>query len=224
MSETAAEVAPDVFDLLPAIFRDCVDPEAKRYDLATPFPAEGFAYATDGRIAVRMPLASLAPEAAALVVVGEKGRRPKVQDLWATRPAEAFEAEPVAIPEPLPAPGPCGECGGKGEVEARDCEECDGSGEVTCDYDCEHDCPDCDGSGETEGGTCPECHGDGLSRDFMGIAVEGVGLNLAYLRPLMSAGASIFLPRNRADKNHHVRFVVGDAEGMLTPCTLPDED
>jgi hypothetical protein len=120
VSETTSEATVDLFAGLPAIFKECADPESVRYALDRPCVQDGWVYCTDGRIAVRMPWeGEERPEWAA-----RNGRFPKgLAD-------SVFIAGHEDSETPIP-PGmhmdqvPCDWC----EPKYRDwCESCDGTG------------------------------------------------------------------------------------------------
>ena len=121
--------------------------------LNKPFRMGAFVYASDGKIAVRVPAESM----------------PDVQENPDAPNAASLEFDGGADFIPLPAcassPVPCIECGGTG-IQTK-CRKCAGTGEITCVCgDCGHEheteCPSCEGSGTTDGtpdGRCAVCGG-----------------------------------------------------------------
>jgi len=101
---------------LPAVFNECCDKHSERFALDTAWIDDGYAYATDGRIAVRMSANLLSPELqAALTAQDPKGRRrPKGSDVFSNQ-ADAFNPEPAAVALPIGVfaliKDECQECG-----------------------------------------------------------------------------------------------------------------
>ena len=127
-----------------------------RYELTQPFTAGEFTYATDGRIAVRVP------------AIPGADATPKKTDLTKAFAHDATLRKPIELPrgwQDFPElKGPCNSCKGTGKYpEMIECDTCDGSGEVTCsECDNDHDCKDCNGKGEVRGNVnavCENCHG-----------------------------------------------------------------
>ena len=104
---------------LPPVFAACCGPNTARFDLSGPWVTYGFAYATDGRIIVRMPVdAALAAEITAA--------RPKSARAPSNGP-KVFAGRWVdtALPPPVYDPGhECRGCHGRERVA---CERCLGS-------------------------------------------------------------------------------------------------
>ena len=127
----------------------------------------GYAYATDGRIAVRCK----AEGQLDTVLNPEDGIAP-------TKLAEVFRPVPDDAP-PWPDSAPitgridCPDC----EKNTKPCTTCDGTGSWQCDT-CgdENDCRDCHGRGRK--GHCPTCQNSGL---VDGLAFQKIGVNtIAY--------------------------------------------
>jgi hypothetical protein len=123
-----------------------------------PFVADGWLYACDGRIAIRLP-APGEPDSVADndrkfpgKTMTEIFNRLSAIDAWAPWPAAAY-VERVAQ---------CDSCEGWGRVEREECSSCHGSGEVECTR-CYHtaECDDCLGKGVRGGKRCTECAGQG---------------------------------------------------------------
>jgi hypothetical protein len=219
---TTDRIAPDVhapvFDLLPPIFRDCVNPEALRYSLGLPFVRGDWVYATDGRILVRV---RSTPEVAALLPLGDR-RVPEVEFYFDAAPAYAPEPVTFAVDEPEK----CGECDGKGRLPARRCNECGGSGETICSC-CGQDrnCPDCDGKGRIHAGPCHDCKGTGYDFDETSYShavtfANGTKLGQRYAWLLNQHKAEVFLPVRPKTSVviDPVRFTaLGDVVGFVMP-------
>lgn len=135
---------PDPFSRLPAIFRECIDPEpGLRFDLTTPWRDGFYVYATDGRIVARMAVSALDPEYLAEIPVRDPaikpsrpGRRPDAASIFDDK-----EGTTEALPTPLPGPW-------IGEVPAgRECPNCRATGRCVCECcDVRHECGRCGGS------------------------------------------------------------------------------
>ena len=103
-----------------------------RHELQTPWHFHGYTYATDGRVAVRIPTEE--PDSPLkLIMPGQEKVKDRlshsIESLFnSMRYRQQDEVFPPAIPE-APAK-PCPSC--KGNGYSRRCEECHGSGEVIC--------------------------------------------------------------------------------------------
>lgn len=99
-----------------------------RMGIMTPFAFNGWKYATDGRVCVRVKTDE--PDDS-----GEPHKRPDASKLFAGFNVEGLQ--PFDIPPP------------KGLATNR-CRYCNGNGVRTCDLGHDHDCDECDGTGEVE--------------------------------------------------------------------------
>ena len=171
-------------------------------DLTTPFYTDNFIYATDGRLAVRIP-----NDETYLGIMPENGNR-KVADM-AFKLDEFFAAdyskqESHTLSDfdfDLEAE-PCKHCEGEGKLYA--CDECDGDGIIahSTDYnDYEHECDSCDGKGyftksewehafprnieyaSTE--PCEDCGGTGTNGANPDIFIDGVKFQGKLLKKFM---------------------------------------
>lgn len=146
-------------------------------NLDHPFLWNGFIYASNGHIAVRVP------------------DDPTIQcgdeSIFAQRLEELFEQTFASCAEEgfkdfsiiLPPLGKCGACGGKGKLAP--CPECDGEGSFrhgSHTYECE----ECDGTGRVEGDivACETCDGTGDGYDEP-VIYESTGFNHRYLEWLL---------------------------------------
>lgn len=221
---TEATIAPDVqgpaFDRLPAIFRDCVDPEHRRYSVGLPFVRGEWVYATDGCIVVRT---RATPEVVALLPPGDR-RVPEAEAIFDN--ATEYAPEPVEFAVEQPAK--CGTCDGKRRLPERECDECDGEGEMTCLH-CgyAHACPDCGGKGVLPAGRCRDCSGTGfdVDDDASGHAravafANGTTLGQRYAWLLERHNAQVFLPvrPQTLRVSDPVKFTApGDVVGFVMP-------
>lgn len=161
-------------DLLPFCSTDEL-----RENLLKPFSVGEFTYATDGRIAVRVPR---------LPDVGEIEKPVGVERLF--REGYKPTAPAHEIPELTFRDLECKMCEGNGKI--RKCYDCDGEGERECDMGHTHKCDTCDGDGgfasdSEKGEPCFKCGGTGKIPDAIGVGI-GVGtfsnLLLAKIRGL----------------------------------------
>jgi len=165
--------------------------------LGKPWTKDGFTYAGDGFILLRVPAIPEDPG----------GRGTAVDKLYAQAgpiPEDGWLDLP-AIPEP-PA---CSKCKGDPAVN-RECPECDGYGEVDLsnaysEYTC--DCKTCGGSGEIEG--CSKCHGTGVEAEAEPLQVGSRRFKLAILRMVATLPKAQIAPTDNSI--NWVRFEGGDA-------------
>jgi len=153
-------------------------PDNTRPTIQTPWTADGFTYATDGLICIRVPAL---PE-----VTRSDG--PNAPKMFARMdPLSEENAVPLAsitIPDPIP----CVTCDG-GRIKEFPCDECDGSGTVI--YHARRrrslgewpiDCPACEGSPTSR---CPDCDGEGISDEEQRVPIGEVDFQAALLRRLL---------------------------------------
>lgn len=141
-----------------------------------PWTRDGFTYATNGHILIRVP---------ALPDVPDNPGAPGISKTFAMF---NISEESFDIPV-LPAPqySVCEECEGKGKGFT--CPECDGRGVVlweTNRHEYEADCLECDGDGIVNG-NCPGCGGTGKRIERFGFKINGVSFDrdcLALLKNL----------------------------------------
>lgn len=223
-------------ELIPAIMRECLaEPgEFSRHDMTEPFVIEGFVYATDARIACRVPIDHFrGGEVDAgpligrmadvqwkgkLVPAGEPAGRlvPDAREVFG--PIDAFAESPLALPETYFPFAPCDRCHGDG-YWMRTCGLCHGM-----KTHLGSDCPACHGHGRI-GRACPKCEGEGrldLGAKDDPIAVGPTWLARQYLWLLREHGADVYPMKDDAH-NQPLRWVAGPIEGRLMPCLRPDE-
>jgi hypothetical protein len=204
--------AKTIFDLLPPIFRDAVDPEVDaRFWLGDPRVVGEYIYATDGRICVRT---EATPGRVAVAPPLPEGRKfVKPESLAAVfGDGSAWDAEPTPLP-PLDGFERCGVCSGTGRLPERKCRG--------CDRDWNDEEQGCGGRGTIPAGECDHCHGTTL-KDPLARHVtlrEDVWLSLLYASVLARHGATVYLPAgpNTPERTTLVRFTVEGAEGRLMP-------
>jgi len=108
----------------------CADPDGVRA-IAAPWSRDGFTWATDGHMLIRVPLQ---PE------VGDNERCPQVMGNWLGAILDKEPATWFDIPEfPAPTDDECAECEGRGMVTPRtrwneydeeECKSCGGDGRI----------------------------------------------------------------------------------------------
>lgn len=201
-----------IFDLLPPIFRDAVDPDPDRkFWLCHPRIVGDHVYATDARICVRAPATSEHDAAMPALPEGKKFVKPESL-LAVFGDDSAWHAEPTSLP-PLDGFERCAACAGTGRLLERKCGGCDDG------WDDEP--RGCNGRGIIPAGECDHCHGTTL-KDPLARHVtlrDDVWLSLLYASVLVRHGATVYLPveANTPERTTPVRFTVAGAEGRLMP-------
>lgn len=161
----------------------CAHPKNRQH-LAAPASINGFTYATNGQVVVRVP-GNIAP--------GPGPAFPDLEGIYRDRGIDGLayqEFSPVVVPPP--ARVRCSHCSGHRHIV--DCTVCEASGIHTCadrDCRCDHDCGQCNGLGvvpvaSTDEGAylCDRCNGTGAKLDDR---VVDLGGNLAInLLPLQA--------------------------------------
>lgn len=179
-----------------------------RKSLYAPFRFDGFIYATDRSIAIRMPDDGSK-------VVGIDPKIKKIKSFF----TDIHSAKFIEIP-PLPERETCIQCGGIGKVNFAllHCDECDGEGTFehgSHDYECK----ECNGSGEvktrTNGNTntCDKCNGDGKTL-IQPIKIGDTHVNLKYLELIAGLPNCVSAP---AGPNNKVFFRFDGGEGIVMP-------
>lgn len=148
--------------------REFCDPDFLTY--LEPWTADGYTYATDGRILVRLDdaLEGVNPEA-----IGLDLNRPALFGAVNPNPPGGW----IPWADVKPAMGDmrdtCPACRGH-KVEVVDCPDCDGDGNCECRCGHEHRCRTCNGDGvqpKDDGEKCIACDGQGRLQVY---AVAGV--------------------------------------------------
>lgn len=129
----------------------CEKEGSSRLDMSTPFVLNGWRYATDARVAIRIPCGEPNTEA-------KEKRFPPIEQLFANFPEDGFEPWPEV--DVFNAMGDCPECD-CGLVNSVECRKCLGRGFTVCN-ECgtEDDCKPCKGEGYV-GDDCGNCNGKG---------------------------------------------------------------
>jgi hypothetical protein len=186
-----------------------------RPTLHHPFNKQGFTYATDARIMVKVPLIE-----GTLDVPGS----PSMEVLDANIPKE--EGIPVEYPPAWESFEPdiavCSTCKGTGAI--RECRACEGSGETTCPH-CDHEatCDECRGRGHwsveplsPQSELCEHCEGKGKIENTLAVSLNR-GLMFVDFRLLQKVHT---LPNVKAficqsPKVNLVHFTFKGGEGVV---------
>ncbi len=190
------------------IFEECCAKEIdQRRATHLPFYRDGYLYATDGRVCVRMRQDG-----------EDTSGSPNTSTIGWPDDEHKYGREAVALPQvSIPERVICPECKGK---KVATCSECNGAGELECP-ECEHVglCRDCAGTGKTE---CDECDAHGKARQTSVETIKlasGYGLADHYVALLNKHGAEAYLPV-KLGRNPTYFTVAGGIEGLLMPRTL----
>lgn len=175
------------------------DPERS---LGKPWTKDGFTYASNGFILLRVPALQEDPSGLGVALDGvykQAGAMPETG--W------------VGLSD-LPMAPVCPKCNGKAEADS-ECPECGGDGDVEFhnghhSYTC--DCKTCDGSGEIEG--CTECHGSGVAKE------DPIRVGSRKFDPGMLRLASTLPGAQAAPTSASVNWFKFDGgDGLLMPLT-----
>lgn len=165
----------------------CATENEEREHLRHPMRHDGYLYATNGHIAVRVA-DDRAVDAA------------PVPELMLEKMLPAFAAIPgslgVPIPE-LPEPEACIRCGGTGHLHRRECPECRGDGTFRHGRH-DYECAECDGDGYLRFGApageiCPRCDGRG-EEPYNATLVGDALIDPRYLRLLQTLPQPVLYP------------------------------
>lgn len=174
----------------------CAKEKEATRDLSNPIVFDGFLYASNGEIIVRIP-------GCGKNSLNDYG--PKFESIFERNPRENFKP----LVKKLPAARKCIECEGAGEIDQ--CLECNGSGSFmrgTHSYCCQN----CN-NGEIKKFICNGCNGSGEDTVFS-VKIEGVALQLTYLRMIID------LPNIQiafGTKESAARFAFDGGQGLLMP-------
>lgn len=153
------------------ILKNFVYWQSTRYDINKVWIKNGWKYATDGRICVRIPTAD---------INDSEGKYPDGDELF---DSNKFLLCDVPLITPI-ASGKCSVCNGRGKLH-KACPNCCGDGVFECPT-CHAEtlkCETCCGSGRSnEIIMCNDCDGTGI--DFGHFAVKDINFNGKYIHKL----------------------------------------
>lgn len=174
------------------------DPDtSSRYALDQPWVVDGWRYATDGRIMVRIPATG---EPDSPKPPDEKKRPKDVASIVESLTGDNWQ--------PWPAIKPCRICDGKGK-HLEDCENCEGTGTCkSCNCGHKHQCGDCKGERQSLV-RCDECFKSGSLDDRFGEAE----LSHHYAHLIACLPSVSYLPTTNTEDG--VRFRFDGGEGVV---------
>lgn len=168
------------------------DPESSRYSIQKPWVKNGYTYATDGRVLVRVDTAD---EPDTVAEPGSGLRFPKADDILP--PLAASESDWL----PWPKVEPCETCMASNKIP---CIECDGHGECNlCRCKTPHECGNCDGTGSIDCETCTDI--GGFSHRFGKAEIA-----LKYAFAISALPDVKYLPQEKPDGVVRFRFDGGE--------------
>lgn len=167
-----------------------------------PFVIDGFTYATNRHIVVRVPGGEARPDQSL-----PDRTVAAVRKLFATEHTD-FQS----LPE-IPEPETCPDCEGTGRIEEGECPDCGGLGEFTHGNH-DYECKECDGTGEVHSVDCSnrDCN-DGVL--FQPMQIGAAKFQVCYLFLISKLpNARISVPNDR----DAAAFTFDGGEGRLMPC------
>lgn len=120
------------------------DPDSSRFALQQPWRADGFIYASDGKVAIRIP-----DDGRGLIEA--EGRKPRISEIFEPYFSQVEEWQSLPDDVDCCLVDSCIE-----GVQTQECSKCSGYGTRECDMGHEHQCGKCDGSGKQKE-DCEEC-------------------------------------------------------------------
>jgi hypothetical protein len=180
-----------------------------RKHLFSPFRLNGFIYATDGEIAIRIP------DDGSEVADCESGLE-KIEHFFQMPENILFQQIPL-----LNITLKCAECSGTGFVNYVhvDCDECDGEG-VFKHGAHDYDCKECNGSGEYRSVTlgskneCNQCDGSG-NQPIQAVAIGNTFLNHKYLVKMNNLPNCTIATNGKIERSY---FKFDGGSGVIMPC------
>lgn len=197
--------------------------DKSRIYLTNPWEMNGFAYATDGHLAIRIPCGLVSipgiTEEAEKYLSGVPGLIDSAK----------LDAKHWIKLLKLPEQPLCKKCNGTTKApKETECPECEGTGEAIAENDYheyEVECKTCDGDGEVLGdGVCKMCRGNGFQSFAkpVGCDVRGARLNLQLLGKIKDLpGLKIGIHGTDNLLGHYFEFDQGD--GLIMPLRLIGE-
>lgn len=182
------------------------DAESTRYAIGAPFVLDGWKYATDTRVCIRVPCSEPNRQS------GE-GRFVPADKVFAGFPSGGFS--PMGEVVDVKGNVVCQRCAGEGRIDRARCRRCGGAGYVYCDHcDNENDCRECRGKGLTIGDLCPECLGKKVIPGIERVTVRGLQFRPLYVTRVLGLPDVVF----QVDQQTRLIFTfAGGGQGILMP-------
>lgn len=173
-----------------------------------PFNIDGFTFATDGHILLRVPEDTAYSQNKPIDAVLRLCWPAQVNNLTY---APLFSVNP-------PVEEVCNRC--KGVTRKQECDECDGDGFVTWsntlyNHDYEAECKSCEGTGEVC--ECQECDGTGKKRAPQTIDIGGSRFNRALLFKITSLLHDVKMVIPAEGNLSTVHFTFDGGDGLVMP-------
>lgn len=181
----------------------------ERETLKQPWSENGFSYASDGRILIRV---------ATMSGVQPRPDAPKAEKLWPD--FWKLQSEFIPLPGTLPEPEfePCKDCNGQGRI--RKCPECEGTGEAECPT-CGHEteCEYCDDGllpVSDDSPICEDCGGSGKIEKIVAMEIFARNFNSVYLRGIAPLpGLKVAVNPSAGEECGILLFTFDGGEGCL---------
>lgn len=183
-----------------------------RPNIQKPWSRDGFTYATDGRVLVRVSSDD--------IPTSENEAAPNALTV-AAFDHDSLETEWLPTPDiPDPVFSECRKC--KGTGKSAKCRNCQGDGRCECNCGHEHDCGDCEGTGyQGLAETCDNCE-NGKIEETQRVAVGEAVVNAHYLRKIATLPNPEFARPAEWDKPIAFRFTGG--VGYLMPMSKQESE
>ena len=182
----------------------CQTYESSRFAMDKPFVKNGFKYATDARIIIRVPTDE--PDTG----IGEK-KFPDPNTVYGPRESIVCDQDwPDSFPD-------CPTCGQLGYEIRFECPICDGSGYHECDLGHDHECEECGGNGSTQRRLRPTDKEVKSTHDGKDCAIK-IGKEL-FAREIIAKVSALPNPIKWAScgKGEPMKVTAGDAVLLVMP-------
>ncbi len=185
--------------------------EKTNFRLGEPFRIDGYLYATNGHILIRVK-----SEGTNTVRAGI----PDVRGLVKPRPVGAMKAVGK-----IEGTASCSQCDGLGMIgPAGECDECHGRGDELCGC-CDNYtvCKKCDGSGKLDGAEkCGRCNGTGdIQVEHVDIGVEDGAIRHDVF-DLLNSLPGLRIQKKIKDKSQYVYFSFDGGDGVFVQMLIDD--
>ena len=182
----------------------CQTYESSRFAMDKPFVKNGFKYATDARIIIRVPTDEPDTD------IGET-KFPDTEHIYAKYEAVVCDQEwPESFPD-------CPTCGQLGYAIQYECMTCRGEGYQKCDLWHDHECDECYGHGYTKGRMCKDDKEVRVTHDGKDCDIK-IGDEL-FARELIAKVSALPKPIKWAStgKGEPMKVTAGDAVLLVMP-------